>query len=158
MPVTENITATIAFPAEAITNTLFSSTAGKELAASKVYHLHKIQTDFNVTVTGLPVSGTEVFLHHARGAGTINKFWALLYVDGTGTNMNVVLKRNGTSIMDSSLTLNHTIGDGVQVLGSLNTSSYSAGDNFTAQLNIMGASGGVAGPVAGLELVEKLDS
>lgn len=158
MAVTENITATIAFPADSITSTLFSSTAGQELSASKVYHLHKIQNDFNVSVTGLPASGTEVFLHHARGAGTINKFWGLLYNDGTGTNISLVLKKNGSSIMSSTLSLTHTVGDGVQQLGSLTSSTYSAGDNFTAQLNIVSGSGGTAGPVAGLELVEKLDS
>lgn len=159
MAVSENIIATIAFPAEAITDTLFASTAGKELSAAKQYHLIKVQHDFNLPTTGMvPLGVTSgVFLHHARGAGTVNKVWGLLYVDGSSTSVNLRVCKNGATILSSDIALTHLIGNAVEVTATVSDTTYVAGDNFIASINNLGATG-ASGPVVGLEVIEKLSS
>lgn len=132
----------------------FSSTSGKELAAAKQNHLHKRGTGFALAIGGTPATREEV-VFVASTSGTINKFAAKLTLDGTTTDIDFDLKKNGTTVLSAAVNLTHSTGDGVVVEGTISSASFSVGDSFSIAMTVTSATG-AQGPWSWAEFIETL--
>lgn len=149
-----NATATITIPDGGLKPAAWSSTSGDEFPASKAELFTKVGTNFDLAIGATPVALEEV-VFVASSAGTINKFAALLNDTGTSTDCDFVLKKNGTTLMSSDLTITHSTSDKVVVEGSLSSTTFAAGDVFSIQL-VVNSSTGAQGPFAWAEFIEVL--
>jgi hypothetical protein len=144
--------AQITIPEGSLGSDHVTAVAGQEIVATKLKHLHKAGTNFDLAIAATPVAREEI-VYVASTAGTINAFSAMLNDTGTTTDCDFVLKKNGTTLMSSDLTILHTDTDREIVDGVLSSSSYAAGDVFSIQL-VVNASTAAQGPFAWLEVIE----
>jgi hypothetical protein len=149
-----NATATITLPDGGLKPAAWSDTSGDEFPVDKMQLFTKCFCQFNLAISGTPVAYEE-HLFTASTAGTINKFAAQLIDTGTSTDIDFVLKKNGSTLMSSDLTITHGTSDRVVVEGVLTSSTFVAGDTFTVQV-VVNASTGAQGPVAWGEFIETL--
>lgn len=142
----------ITVPAGAIGNEDFSSDSGRALAVEKQKHLFKVGTNLGFAIGATPTTREElVFV--ASTAGTIRGFHAMLVTDGSSTSITFDLKKNGTTMLSSVITVTNTTGDGVVVDGTLSTTTFAADDRLSIAMAVS-SSTGAAGPYAFIELEE----
>jgi predicted RNA-binding protein len=149
-----NASATIMIPDGAFGDACWSADASKRLTAAKMELFTKAWSNFALAIGATPVAREEI-VFVAQSAGSINRFAALLNDTGTATDCDFVLKKNGTTIMSSDLTITHATSDKVVVEGSLTSTTFVAGDVFSIQL-VVNSSTGAQGPYAWAEFVETL--
>jgi hypothetical protein len=150
-----NATATFTFPDGFIKPVMYSSAVADVLPATKQQVVKVGSSNFDLPIATTPPVAREELVFVAGAAGTINKFAAILNDTGTSTDIDFVLKKNGTTIMSSDLTITHGTSDGVTVEGTLSDVSFVAGDRFSIQM-IVNSGTGAAGPFAWAEFLETL--
>jgi len=150
-----NAGATITFPDGALKPAMWSSAVADAFPASKSELFSKGWTNFDLPIATTPPVAREEVVFVAGSAGTINKFAGLLNDTGTNTDIDFVLKKNGTTIMSADLTITHATSDRVVVEGTLSSTTFVAGDVFSIQM-IVNLGTGAAGPLAFAEFIETL--
>lgn len=146
-------TSNITILAGEIKNRHISNQSGDEIDASKLKHVHRPFTNCGTAIGGTPATREElVFV--ARNACVVKEFFCGLAIDGSSSSMTFDLKKNGTSILTSAVTVTHSTGDGVVVQGTLGASvNLSAGDRLSIALTVSSATG-AQGPFAGAVVTE----
>lgn len=142
----------LTIPEGSIQSDHISAVSGKEIVASKQHHRHIKSTDFAFVIGGTPTA-KEFIVHVARGAETIVEFAAMLYDTGTTTDIDFVLKKNGSTLMSSDLTITHGDSDRevVSGLGNLSSVALVAGDVLSIA-TVVNSSTGAVGPFAWVEI------
>ena len=138
------VTGNITFDTSDISNDAISATT--LLDNDKLQHLHKASTNFDLTVTGTPVARHEI-VYVADKAGTIRNFNALCYDTGTSASVTFDLKKNGTSVLSSVVTITNATSDRAVVAGTISTATLAIGDVLTIELAVS-SSTGMQGPFA----------
>jgi hypothetical protein len=144
---------TLTFPDGCLKPAMWPST--DPLTADRMQLFTKAFTNFDLAIGTTPPVAREEVVFVAQSAGTINRFAALLNDTGTSTDVDFVLKKNGSTLMSSDLTITHATSDRVVVEGSLSSTSFVAGDVFSIQL-VVNSGTGAAGPLAFVEFIETL--
>lgn len=144
--------AQIGIPDAALDPDHFSAGSGDEFPASKLHHRHHKSTDFAFVVGGTPTT-KEFPVYVARGAETITEFAAYLTADGSSTDIDFVLKKNGSTLMNSDFTFTDASGDGVVASGFslLSSAALVAGDKLSILMTVNSATG-ATGPYAWVEI------
>jgi len=87
-------------------------------------------------------------IHVARGAGTVDSFDAGVTVAGVswagGGQAVVDLKKNGTSILSATVTINGSTAAFAIVSGTISTAAYVAGDVFEVVVTVTAGTGTIA--------------
>ncbi len=108
----------------------------------------KPATRFNTALAGTPVAYSDI-AYVASGPGVILGFHAKLHAAGGSTAVTVDIKKNGTSIATSPI----SIGNNTNVVdGTVSTSTFVAGDEIS--LVLAGTMTGAQGPYAWVSLYE----
>lgn len=141
--------AAITIPAGAIIDTNVAVVPGGGITADKLQHRHiKQHSQPNTAATA-----ETRFIHVARAAGSVQEIVAGSIAIAIGAAAATIdLKKNGTSILTSVLTLNSSNTARVVAVGTIATAAYVAGDWF--ELVITAAAGGGTLPTGlGAEVV-----
>ena len=133
-----------------VTNESVASSAA--LDADKMQHCYKPGTCFGFAIGGTPTTREEL-VYVASQAGTIRAFNALLNVDGSSTSITFDLKKNGTTMLSSVVTVTSSTGDRVPVSGTLSSTTFAADDVLSISMTVS-SSTGAQGPYAWIELEE----
>lgn len=139
---------TAAFDPGSIRNQEVSSATGDQIQYFKVQHKLKPHTTFNTAIGGTP-SAYEIPVYVADGAGVILGFHAKLNAAGGSTAVTVDIKKNGSSISTSVISIGNSTS---KVDGTVSTSTFAAGDVLS--LVIGGTFTGAQGPWACISLYE----
>lgn len=116
----------LSLPTGSVGNTQIAALAG--IDASKVIHFISKCLSQGSTATASAQSGV---IHVAKGAGTIQAFRAGSVVANIGAAACTVdLKKNGSSILSSTIALNSSISAYATVAGTISHTTYVAGDVF----------------------------
>jgi hypothetical protein len=83
----------------------------------------------------------------------VRAFNALLNVDGSSTSITFDLKKNGTAMLSSVITITNTTGDRVVTAGTLSVTTFAADDVLSISMTVS-SSTGAQGPFAWIELEE----
>lgn len=116
------------------------------IGADKQKHAYEPTTNFGLESSATPAAKTFV-LRQCQGAGTLRAFYAGLVAGGSSTSITFDLKKNGTTVLSSVVTVANTDGNYSRVAGTISTASYSAGDVFTVVLATSSTTG-ATGPYA----------
>lgn len=127
-------------PAASVGDSQFS--ASDPLTAAKQEHQHERTL---AQVHGSASVSERRVLHVARGAGTITSFRAGLIVANVGAaTVTVDLRKNGTTVLSSVITLNSSTATYAKVDGTISSASFVAGDVFEVVITST-AGGGTLG-------------
>lgn len=149
-----NATVTITVPDGVLKPATWSDSAADVFPADKQQHCFHKDTRFALAIGGTPAAREEI-VYVASADGVINKFAGMLNDTGTSTDVDFVLKKNGSEIMASDLTITHAAADRTVSEGSLDSVAYSQGDVFSIEL-VVTSSTGAQGPFAWVEFLEAL--
>jgi len=141
----------ITLPSSSVTNT--SVQAGADILASKLEHQHEIVFSQDI---GVDCASQAKVVHVVYGtSGTIVAFKAgAVTVAGATTTVAVDLKKNGTTCLSSTITLNNTQTAYQLVTGTLSVTTLTAGDVLSVHFTLTG-SNKPQGVFATLVLTEK---
>src|SRR3990172_8610920 len=101
----------IAIPHAFLVPVLWSPAAGDELPADKGQHTLDLLFDFYTKIDESPPATGEWRIWSPRCAGflgqenTADGFDGMINDNGTSTSLDLVLKKNGTTVMGSALTI-----------------------------------------------------
>lgn len=140
------IVGTVTLDNGSVKNEHFSADTAFALDADKQQHLYNKGTNFGLEFDAAPVN-KDFVVHVAAAAGTLRGFHAVLYDSGTSTSVTFDLKKNGTTMLSSVITIVHGTGDRVVVDATLSVTTYAAEDVFTMHLD-QSANTGATGPYA----------
>jgi len=132
-----------------VTNTHISSAAADAIGADKLAQWRDPDTDFGFAIGATP-SAFEAQIYVAKGSGTIRGFHGRVNAGGGSTSITMTLKKNGSSISSSPVTIGAsttTVQD-----GTLSSTTFVAGDYFS--IAMAGTFTGAQGPYAWMSLVE----
>jgi hypothetical protein len=122
------------------------------LDADKLQHLYRAWTNFDLAIGGTPVAREEI-VHVCEVAGTIRQFAALCNDTGTSASVTFDLKKNGSSILSSVVTITNATADRAVVDGTLSATTVAVGDVLSIALAVS-SSTGMQGPFAWLTVEE----
>lgn len=127
-----------------------------DIRVSQTRHLHKPGTNFGFAIGGTPTAKEEI-VYVAKGAALVRNFAALLNDTGTTTSVTFDLKKNGTTILSSVITITHSETDKVAYVATLVSSPTAlvAGDILSVEL-AQTDNTGAQGPFAWAEIEEVL--
>lgn len=112
--------------------------AGAAIQPGKMKHRHKPTFD----QVGTAVAQAARFLWKAQFAGTIEGFFAGVIGACVGdSTITVVLKKNGSSILTGSITINSGHAAYASVAGTLASSSFVANDVFEVAITVSAGTG-----------------
>lgn len=133
-----------------ITGSDISSTAA--ITADMIYYVFSEQHDFNLSNTATPVSAT-VHIKWCNSAGVITGVHARVVTPGSSASVTVDVKKNGTTILSSPITLTNSSTANTRYDGTVSVSTFNADDYITAVLTVSSSTGmqGVAVWVNGYE-------
>ncbi len=129
-----------------IKNASVSSTVGDEIDADKLQHVYQAGTNFGIAIGSAPSAKHEI-VHVASYAGTIRGFHAVLNDTGSSTSVTFDLKKNGTTVLSSPITITHSIADKAVQDGTLSSTTFAADDIISIDLAVS-SSTGAQGPYA----------
>lgn len=129
-----------------VRNEHLSNVAADAIDADKMQHVYNITENFGIEYNGTPAAKVFVLFQAAK-AGVLRRFFAGLYDSGTSTSITFDLKKNGTTVLSSVVTVVHGDGDRCQIEGTLSVTTYAAGDVFTVHLATSSTTG-AQGPYA----------
>jgi hypothetical protein len=118
--------------------------AGANIDPTKMRH--EFRARYTQEASGNAAAATTV-LHNARAAGTVNGVKVGLVtppdtaVGSSGRTATIDIKKNGTTILSATVTLDSTNTAYVAVAGTVSSAAYSAGDTFTAVQTVGGSAG-----------------
>lgn len=141
----------IQLTANAVGNTQFN--ASDPLSVTKQEHLH---TRILAQVNGTAATAERRIVHQAFNAGTILGVQACAIVPCTGTSVvNIDVKKNGVTVLSSTLSLNSTPVAYQQVTGTLSVTTFVAGDVLDITITPVAGTGAVGqGVSVALKLAE----
>lgn len=120
--------------------------------ADKMQHVYKPGTNFGFTTTGTPTSRHEL-VYVASQAGTFRGFGALLLNTGSSTSITFDVKKNGTTVLSSVVTITNADGSGTVKAGTFSVTAFAADDRISIDMAVT-SSTGAQGPFAFVELEE----
>lgn len=123
-----------------------------KIDADKLQHLYRVGTNFALAIGATPVAREEI-VHCCEVAGTIRQFAALCNETGTAASVTFDLKKNGTSILSSVVTITNATADKAVVDGTLSSTTVAVGDVLSIALAVS-TSTGMQGPFAWLTVEE----
>lgn len=141
---------TLTIDSGSVTNDTIATAAA--IDADKMQHCYKPGTNFGFAIGATPTTREEI-VFVASQAGTIRAFNALLYVDGSSTSITFDLKKNGTTMLSSVITITNTTGDRTVATGTLSVTTFAADDTLSISMTVS-SSTGAQGPYAWIELEE----
>ena len=109
-------------------------------------------TSFGLKAGDTPVTG-EYEMWVASNPGTLTGFHPKVTVPGSSASVTVDLKKNGTSVLSSVVTLTNATSAGVPQNATISSPTFAAGDRFTALLTVSSSTGmtGVSTRLNGVE-------
>ena len=126
-------------------------TAGRPLGVTKARQAPLQTCDFGLAIGGT-VAAEERIVHVADGDETIRDFRAMLNSAITnGDSCSFDLKKNGSSILSSTVDFSSSDGDGDIKTGTLSSTSLVSGDILSMALTVSGTPDGT-GPFAITEM------
>lgn len=146
------VNGTISLNAGTITNQMISTAATDILQASKLQHCYKHGTDFGTVIGGSPATAEKI-VYVATNAGTVVTFGALLNVTGSNTNIAFDLKKNGTSVLASAVTITNVNTNRQVSDGTITNTSFVDEDVFSMVMTVT-TNTNAAGPYATAAFVE----
>jgi hypothetical protein len=138
------VTGTITFETSDISNDAISATT--LLDNDKLQHLYKASTNFDLAIGATPVARHEI-VYTADKTGTIRNFNCLCNDTGTAASVTFDLKKNGSSVLSSVVTVTNATSDRAVVAGTITTSTIAIGDVISIELAVS-SSTGMQGPFA----------
>jgi hypothetical protein len=142
----------ITIPEGGIQSDHISAVSGQEIVASKLHHRHHKGTNLGFAIGATPTAREEI-VYVARGNETIVEFAAMLNADGSSTDIDFVLKKNGSTLMSSDLTITNTTGDRTPVSGLAFLSSVALVANDVLSIAaVVNSSTGAQGPYTWVEI------
>lgn len=136
--------------ADNVKNSDVKSDAG--IAVTKLKHLHKPSSNFDLAIAGTPVAREEI-VFVAGGVGTIRGFRCLLNDTGTTTDVDFDLKVNGSSVLSAVVNITNADGDMTVKTGTISSPALAVGDVVSLEL-IVTTSTGAQGPMAWADIDE----
>lgn len=121
--------------------------------SDKLQHLHKKGTNFALAIGGTPAAREEIVYVCEAPTAVVRGFHALLNDTGTSTSVTFDLKKNGTTMLSSVITITHSASDRAVSDGTLASTSLVAGDVLSIAL-AQTATTGAQGPYAWVEVDE----
>jgi hypothetical protein len=138
------ITGTIQLDAGSVEDQHISS--GTRIDADKQQHLYRASTNFALAIGATPVAREEI-VYVCEVAGTIRQFAALCNDTGTAASVTFDLKKNGTTVLSSVVTITNATGDKAVIDGTLSATTLAVGDILSIALAVS-SSTGMQGPFA----------
>jgi hypothetical protein len=138
------ITGTIQLDAGSVEDQHISS--GTRIDADKQQHLYRASTNFDLAIGATPVAREEI-VFVCEVAGTIRQFAALCNDTGTAASVTFDLKKNGTTVLSSVVTITNATGDKAVIDGTLSATTLAVGDVLSIALAVS-SSTGMQGPFA----------
>ena len=138
------ITGTIQLDAGSVEDQHISS--GTRIDADKQQHLYRASTNFDLAIGATPVAREEI-VFVCEAAGTIRQFAALCNDTGTAASVTFDLKKNGTTVLSSVVTITNATGDKAVIDGTLSATTLAVGDILSIALAVS-SSTGMQGPFA----------
>jgi hypothetical protein len=138
------ITGTIQLDAGSVEDQHISS--GTRIDADKQQHLYRASTNFDLAIGATPVAREEI-VYVCEVAGTIRQFAALCNDTGTAASVTFDLKKNGTTVLSSVVTITNATGDKAVIDGTLSATTLAVGDILSIALAVS-SSTGMQGPFA----------
>lgn len=123
-----------------VTNEMVSSTLANAIDADKLQHVYRAWTNFDLASTATPVARVEI-VHVAGYAGTIRGFHAMCIDTGTSASVTFDLKKNGTTVLSSVITITNATTDAQVQDGTLSVTTFNADDYFTIHLAVSSSTG-----------------
>lgn len=117
-----------------------------KIDADKAQHLYRAWTNFDLAIGATPVAREEI-VHVCEVAGTIRQFAALCNETGTSASVTFDLKKNGTTVLSSVVTITNATADKAVVDGTLSSTTVAVGDILSIALAVS-SSTGMQGPFA----------
>lgn len=137
-------TGTLQVGAGTISDSQIASSAA--IDADKMQHLYRVGTNFDLAIGATPVAREEV-VYVAEVAGTIRQFAAMCNETGTSASVAFDLKKNGTTVLSSTVSITNATSDRAVVDGTLSSTSVAVGDVLSIALAVS-SSTGMQGPFA----------
>jgi hypothetical protein len=138
---------------------LGSSTVGNEqvkssanIDVSKLRHLHKVGTNFDLAIGGTVASREEI-VFVASTTGTIRGFYCTFNVGGTTGDSDFDLKVNGASVLSAVVNFANGDADTSVETGTINTPALAVDDIVSISVTRNSAHDGT-GPFAWVEIEE----
>ena len=141
---------TLTLDSGTIYNDAIASSAAVD--ADKMQHCYKPGTNFNTTLTGTPATREEI-VFCASQIGTVRAFNALVYTPGSSASITIDLKKNGTTMCSSVITLTNSSTAKAVYAGTLSTTAFAADDILSLSMTVS-SSTGMQGVYAWIELEE----
>ena len=138
------ITGTIQLDAGSVEDQHISS--GTRIDADKQQHLYRASTNFDLAIGATPVAREDI-VFVCEVAGTIRQFAALCNDTGTAASVTFDLKKNGTTVLSSVVTITNATGDKAVIDGTLSATTLAVGDVLSIALAVS-SSTGMQGPFA----------
>lgn len=130
----------------------FSNQSVDILKADKVQFIKIVETDFGFVIGGTPTT-KEILRYVASGDGDIRGFHALLNDTGTTTGITFDLKKNGTTVLSSPISITHADADKLVKDGTLSVTTFTADDVISILMTVT-TSTGAQGPFAWAVITE----
>ena len=125
------------------------------IAHTKVVHLHKAGTHFDLAIGGTPAAREEiVYVCNATGGATLQRVSALLNDTGTTSDVDFDLKVNGSSVLSAAVNVTNADSDRAVKDGTISTASLSEDDVVSISLAVT-TSTGAQGPYAYVVISEE---
>lgn len=143
---------TVTFGENEVPASAIAGSASSPVDCDKLQHLRRPGTNFGFVIGGTPTTREEI-VFVAATAGTIRGFHALLNADGSSTSIAFDLKKNGTTVLSSPITITNTTGDRTVADGTLSVTTFAADDVLSIAMTVS-SSTGAQGPYAWAEIEE----
>lgn len=150
---------TLRLPPGSVTNREVSNTDGLQLTQDKLWHFTKYTERFGLAIGATPTT-QEVILFQADKAGKLgDDISAALNDSGTSTNVTFDVKKNGTTVLSSAISVVHGTGDRTQVAGAFASAAaqaYAIGDVLSCAVTATSTTG-AQGPMLNYTRLEQGD-
>ncbi len=146
------VAGTLSLNSGAVTDQLFSSASGDVLTAAKMQHVYKALTAMGFAIAGTPTTREEV-VFVASGSGTILFFKAGLVATGSVTSITFDLKKNGSSILTSVITVTNANSNRQIQDAAISNNAFVDEDVFSIAMTVS-TSTGAQGPICFAEFRE----
>jgi len=115
-------------------------------------HLHKPGTNFALAIGATPVAREEI-VFVAKGAAVLRGFHALCNVTGSTSNVDFDIKKNGTTMLSSTVNVINSDADRLVKDGTLSVTAIAADDVISMELTTTTTTG-MQGPFCWAEIDE----
>ena len=118
-----------------------------DILCESMRHAFKAGTNLGFAIGATPTTREEL-VYVASGAGVVKGFHALCLDTGTSSSVTFDLKKNGTTVLSSVITITHATTDAQTQDGTLSgIPTLVAGDRLTIAMTVS-SSTGMVGPYA----------